>query len=102
MIDISGITIDLNGFTESEAEDIRNCLSTLYSIRTGEQPLDRNFGISNYFLDKPIPVAKNLFALEVIEKTKMYEKRVAVEKVEYEYADGKLYPKIYVKRGDQL
>lgn len=85
MIDVSSVVINLNGFPEDEAEDIRRCLETLYTVRTGEQPLDREFGIDNSFLDQPINIAKNLFTLEVIEKTKRYEKRVEVEEVEYRF-----------------
>lgn len=49
MIDVSSVVINLNGFPEDEAEDIRRCLETLYTVRTGEQPLDREFGIDNSF-----------------------------------------------------
>lgn len=99
MIDVSSVVINLNGFPEDEAEDIRRCLETLYTVRTGEQPLDREFGIGNSFLDQPINIAKNLFALEVIEKTKRYEKRVEVEEVEYRFdGTGQMVPVIFLKR----
>ena len=99
MIDVSSVVIDLNGFPEDEAEDIRRCLETLYTVRTGEQPLDREFGIDNSFLDQPINIAKNLFTLEVIEKTKRYEKRVEVEEVEYRFnGAGQMAPVIFLKR----
>ena len=101
MIDMGSVQIVLDGFSESEAGDISRCLTTLYSVRAGEQPLDREFGIDNSFLDKPLPVAKNMFALEVIEKTKKYEKRVLVEKVEYNYdTNGRLIPTVFCKRGE--
>lgn len=99
MIDVSSVVINLNGFPEDEAEDIRRCLETLYTVRTGEQPLDREFGINNSFLDQPINIAKNLFTLEVIEKTKRYEKRVEVEEVEYRFnGAGQMAPVIFLKR----
>ncbi|MCI8570262.1 MAG: GPW/gp25 family protein [Lachnospiraceae bacterium] len=99
MIDVSSVVINLNGFPEDEAEDIRRCLETLYTVRTGEQPLDREFGIDNSFLDQPINIAKNLFTLEVIEKTKRYEKRVEVEEVEYRFnGAGQMAPVIFLKR----
>lgn len=101
MIDVSNIVINLDGFAENETDDIRRCLMTLYCVRVGEQPLDRNFGIDNTFLDRPLNIAKNLFALEVIKKTKQYEKRVDVDKVEYKFKDdGQLIPVIYLKRGN--
>ncbi|MBO5145004.1 MAG: lysozyme [Lachnospiraceae bacterium] len=103
MIDVRRAVIKLDGFAEDDAEDIRRCLMTLYSVRVGEQPLDRDFGIDNSFLDRPVNIAKNLFALEVIEKTKKYEKRAEVDKVEYEFQKtGQMIPIIYLKkRGDE-
>ena len=101
MIDVANISIRLEGFSRNEKEDISRCLMALYSVREGEQPLDRNFGLNCSFLDKPMPVAKNLFALEVIQKTVKYEKRAVVRKVEYNFdSDGRLVPVIFCERGD--
>lgn len=100
MINACEAVIKIDGVEEKEAEDIRRCLTTLYSVREGEQPLDRGFGLKQDFLDQPIPIAKNLLALEVIEKTQRYEKRVKVDKVEYEASqNGQLIPVIYLKKG---
>lgn len=100
MINVQTAVIKINGIKESEAEDIRKCLTTLYSVREGEQPLDREFGLKQDFLDQPVPVAKNNLALEVIEKTQRYEKRVRVDKVEYaESGEGQLVPIVYLKKG---
>lgn len=98
MIDFNEVVIILNDIKENEEEDIRRCLTTLYLIREGEQPLDRDLGLSQEFLDKNDPVARNLLALEIIEKTKRYETRVSVEKVEYKTAkEGMLIPVVYLK-----
>ena len=100
MININAAVININGIEENEAEDIRRCLTTLYSVREGEQPLDREFGLKQEFIDQPMPIAKNILALEVIEKTQRYEKRAKVEKVEYEASEeGQLIPIIYLKKG---
>lgn len=100
MININEAVIRINGAEGQEAEDIRRCLTTLYSVREGEQPLDRDFGLKQEFLDQPVPIAKNMLALEVIEKTRKYEKRVKVEKVEYGTGQGgQLIPVIYLKKG---
>lgn len=99
MIDVNKAVINLNGFAESEIEDVRRCLATLYSIRTGEQPLARNMGIDTSFLDKPMNIAKNLFTLEIIDKTKKYEKRAEVVKIEYKFEEeGRMIPVIYIKK----
>lgn len=100
MINLSEAVIIINEVEEKEADDIRRCLTTLYSVREGEQPLDRDFGLKQAFLDQPVPIAKNMLALEVIEKTQRYEKRVKVDKVEYETSqEGQLVPLIYLKKG---
>ena len=72
MIDVKSAVINIHGFPESEAESIRRCLETLYSIREGEQPMNRGLGLNMDFQDQPVNVAKNMFALEIIEKTRMY------------------------------
>ena len=97
MIDISKCIIYISGADQNEKEDIKKCLTALYSVRKGEQPLDRNFGLDQDFLDQPIPVSKNMLALEITEKTQIYEKRVTVERVDYESGEeGSLYPGGYL------
>ncbi len=101
MIDVKCVEIVLEGFPENEMEDIKRCLATLYSVREGEQPLDRDFGIGWGFLDKPVPVAENMLALEITGKTGKYEKRVTVSKVEFrEGAEGQIMPVVFCKRRD--
>lgn len=100
MISIQEAVIRISEIEESEAEDIRKCLTTMYSVREGEQPLDRDFGLKQEFLDQPVPIAKNMLALEVIEKTQRYEKRVKVDKVDYAASEeGQLIPIIFLKKG---
>lgn len=84
------------GFSQSEFEDVKQCLETLFSIRAGSQPMDRMFGIN---LDEvtgyPIPVAKNILSLEIIEKVRKYEPRVEIAHIEFDcMEDGQLVPKI--------
>lgn len=101
MIEIKNAEINIHGFAPDEAEDIRRCLTTLYSIREGEQPLNRGMGLRPDFLDQPAHLARNMFALEVIEKTRQFEPRAAVEKVDFTVGeDGQLIPVIHIKRGD--
>ncbi len=101
MINIKEAVIIFDDIAGGEAEDIRRCLTALYSVREGEQPLDRGFGLSQEYLDQPMPVAQNMLALEIIEKTSRYEPRVSVDKVEYKYGgDGQLIPVIRLKRGE--
>ena len=81
-------------YNSSEIDDIKRCLMTLYSTKAGQQPLDREFGLTSDFIGTPLEVCKNLFALEVIEKTERYEPRVQVIDVTYNenYDAGYLEP----------
>ena len=63
--------------TEAAAEIVR-CLETLYGTETGEQILDRDFGISLDIIDLPMSVAVAKIAQEIIEKTEKYEPRAEV------------------------
>lgn len=102
MIDVNAVAIKITGVEDDEARDIKRCLTTLYSIREGEQPLDREFGLNHEFIDQPVPIAKNMLALEIIEKTQKYERRVIVERVDYETSkEGQIIPMIYLKRSDE-
>lgn len=81
----------------SEAEDIIQCLRVLYGTVTGEQVLDRNFGIDGDILDLPVNVAAARLAQEIIEKTDRYEPRAEVTEVSPSWdIAGKLVCKIYV------
>lgn len=101
MIDIENIVLKFSA-TGPEAEDIRSCLSALYSVREGAQPMDRSFGLSTEFVGKPLPVAKNELAVEIIQKTQIYEPRVKVKQVLFdsEPESGKMRPVIYVERSE--
>lgn len=97
--------IDLNGsgFSQEEFADVKQCLETLLSIRAGTQPLDRELGIDlDSIVDYPLDVAKNMLALEIIEKVRKYEPRVEVESVEFDSTvDGQLKPHIYFTRTEE-
>ncbi len=91
--------VDLNseGYSPDEFADIKLCLETLLSVRAGSQPLDRNFGINiDGVAGYPLDVAKNMLALEIIEKVRIYEPRVEVDNVEFDAnTDGQLVPRIH-------
>lgn len=91
--------VDLNseGFSTNEFADIKLCLETLLSVRAGSQPLDREFGINlDGVAGYPLDVAKNMLALEIIEKVRIYEPRVEVDNVEFEAnTNGQLIPHVH-------
>ena len=88
-------------YDSPEAEDIRRCLNTLYSTREGSQPLDRDFGLDWGFVDKPLPVAQQEYAFEVVRKTRVYEPRVDVKEVTYAFdgESGRMRPVVLLTKG---
>lgn len=92
--------VSLIGFdylNATELEELQRNLSLLYSTAAGTCPGDRNFGLDQSFESYPTNVAQNLFALEVIEKTEIYERRAEVTDISYEQAeDWSLTPKIII------
>lgn len=81
----------------TELEEKQRNLDLLYSTRAGTCPGDRNFGLDQTFESCPTNVARNLFALEAIEKTEIYGGDVEVLNIEYAQAeDGNLTPKIII------
>jgi len=90
-------SMDLEGFSAEEYQDVRQCLETLLSVREGSQPLDRRFGIDyDGIVGYPLNVARNMLSLEIIEKVGIYEPRAAVDSIKFcENPDGMLCPHIH-------
>lgn len=99
------MNIQLNqAIIESEShinKEIIRCLNCLYSTIAGTCALDRDFGISIECIDQPLPIAKNLYALDVTEKTKKYENRVNVIEVTFEVKEEKMIPHIKIELNEE-
>lgn len=65
-------------YAAEEVGDVALCLQTLYGSETGEQVLDREFGLDADILDLPMSTAAALITQEIIEKTEKYEPRAEV------------------------
>ena len=73
-------------------------VSIIVSTPKGTVPLDREFGISNTFLDKPLPVARVLAISEIREAIERYEPRARVLNISFEHSEsGRLIPKVEVE-----
>lgn len=85
--------------TESIPEDIIRSLRLLFLTRVGEQALDRNFGMSQDWLDLPLPEAKARLINEMIIKAKRYEPRAHIKaiNVDYQAMDGVVHVKVVVQ-----
>jgi len=83
-----------------EAESILRCLRNLFMTPAGTVPLDRDFGIDQTVLGKPIGIAENLFAIEAIEKVERYEPRVSVQEVHLTSdMNGQIKAKVVITSG---
>ena len=93
----NGIIIEV--LSDSEiAKAVKKCLTVLFGTRVGTQAMDRDFGLSWDFLDKPTEIAQAEICEEVMIKVKKYEPRANVEKITFEGSavDGVLIPRIEV------
>lgn len=90
------ITIGATG----TAEILQNVRMILSTIR-GTVPLDRTFGLSITFLDRPMPAAMAEYRGEVVEAVQRLEPRVTVTSVDFTEdtdgaMDGILYPVVTI------
>ena len=90
------IEIGAAGITEI----IQN-VKTILSTTKGTVPLDREFGVTGEYVDKPLPVAKALYVADVVDEVEKQEPRVKVTKVIWNRAgdamEGKLMPVVRIK-----
>lgn len=94
IVEIEAGTVD-----DRTAQEVYRNLQVLYGTETGEQALDREFGIDINILDNPQEAAKALLTAEFVRKTKQYEPRVRVMRVEWTQnhaRDGGIVPKVVV------
>ena len=91
------VIIGFDYLNATELEEKQRSLDLLYNTRAGTCPGDRNFGLEQAFESSPTHEAKTEFALEVIEKTEIYEPKAEILNIEYmQSADGNLTPKITI------
>lgn len=95
VIEIAAGTVD-----DSTAAEVYRNLSVLYGTQTGEQALDRDFGIDVGSIDYPQENAQALLAAEYVRKTQKYEPRARVVRVEWTAGnspDGNMTPKVVIE-----
>lgn len=98
-IDLNNITVTFD-YSNGEVADIKRCLETLYQTPEGTCPLDREFGINTDFVGMPIDVAKNLFAVEITDKTDRYEPRATIKTINFDTGDdGQLKAEVVITNG---
>lgn len=89
-------TIDF--FPDTEEKEIIQNVNTILTTQKGSVPLDREFGLSQEYIDLPIATAKAKYIAEIIDQLEKYEPRCKVISVDFEEdnMDGKLIPKVKV------
>lgn len=98
-IDLNNITVTFD-YANGEVADIKRCLETLYQTAEGTCPLDREFGLNTDFVGLPIDVAKNLFAVEITDKTDRYEPRATIKTINFHAgSDGQLKAEVVITNG---
>ena len=98
-IDLNNITVAFD-YSDGEVADIKRCLETLYQTPAGTCPLDHEFGINTDFVGMPMDVAKNLFAVEITEKTETYEPRATISTIDFAMGeDGQLRAEVVITNG---
>ena len=94
---------DLGNIRLNELETVNSVLQNIALILAtpkGSVPFYRDFGISNEFLDKPMPVAKAMMIGEVREAIETWEPRARVASVRFEengLEPGRLIPTVEVE-----
>lgn len=94
---------DLNSLRLNETDTVASILQNVAIIlatRKGDVPLCRGLGLSQTFVDKPMPVARVLLHADVKESVEQYEPRVEVVDVTFQEdrsAPGRLIPTVEVK-----
>lgn len=98
-MDLSNIQIAWEYGTgeEAEREEITRNVRDIILTPAGSCPLYRDFGLNTSFSDYPADVARNMIAVEIIEKVWRYEPRATVTQVTFEAgSDGQLTAKAVI------
>ena len=100
LMDEATIEIEAGGADDTVEEEVYRNLQILYGTHTGEQALDREFGIDANITDYPQMSAQALLAAEIVSKTQKYEPRAQVVRAEWmasKVVEGNMVPKVVIK-----
>ena len=89
------ITLAPTTLVEEVTQNILMILSTIKNTA----PLDRNFGLSARFVDKPLAIAEAVLVAEVLDAIEEYEPRAEVVDISFGRNErtGKIVPRLEVK-----
>lgn len=88
----------INLAPESTVEEVLQNIAMIISTPKFSVPLDRDFGLEQRFIDKPIQTARPILISEVLDAIEEYEPRAEVENVDFVLGDrpGALIPIVEV------
>lgn len=88
----------INIAPKSTVEEVLQNVAMIISTAKFSVPLDRDFGLAQRFIDKPIQVAQPILVSEVLDAIEKYEPRAEVESVDFVLGDrpGALIPIVEV------
>lgn len=94
---LNQMNINFNPVTVQE--EIAQNLFVLLTTLKGSVPLDRNFGLNQKFIDKPISAAQQLLIAEIYDTVEKYEPRVEIVDISFDSdsLSGILFPVLEVK-----
>lgn len=89
---------NINVAPETTEEEVLQNVAMIISTPQFSVPLDRGFGLSQRFVDKPIQVAKAIAVSEVMDAIAKSEPRADIVSVTFEQGEspGKLIPVVEV------
>lgn len=94
--------IKINLAPQTVVEEVLQNLSMILSTTKYSVPLDRDFGLSARFIDKPIAIAEAILVSELLDAVEKYEPRAEVLNVSFERDErtGKITPRLEVEIND--
>ena len=89
----------INLAPETVVEEVLQNITMILLTLKNTAPLDRNFGLSARFLDKPTPVAESILVGEIIDAIEQYEPRAEILSVSFVRDEriGKIIPRLEVE-----
>lgn len=85
---VSTLDGEISFSPSSTTQEIIQNVRTIITTTKGSVPLDRDFGIDNTVIDKPLPIAQALISRDIVAAVKKYEPRATVKKVEFTDGSG--------------
>jgi len=89
---------------QSVVQEVIQNVRMIITTPKGTVPLDREFGIDNGSIDRPLAIAQARMSSDIVAQVKRYEPRARVTKIVYSDSsaaiDGKLKPIVRIEIND--